>query len=400
MRTENLYISKNDCCGCEACALSCPKHIISMHSDEEGFLYPIIKDSDACINCGRCIGVCPIKTPGRACQSVLKSYGGYVLKESDLKSSASGGYATAICQQFLQNHGVVYGVKYSDDFKETLYSRAARVEELESFRTSKYTQARKGRIYADVLSDIKNGEMVLFVGLPCEVSALYHFVGKQIENLYTISLICHGPTSPKVHREFCDFLECKKHAQLSSFSLRYKLKGWKPYYVRAGFINGEKYLHQLEQTSYGIAFQYLKRPSCYSCKYKSKNKNFGLVADLTLGDYHSADHGMPHYNSWGVSQATIQSVKGEYLVNLISDKCRLESISQEIILKSNIAYHQPVPPKKGRAKFINAMNKYSLTYAAHLPQIYLPYKYRVLKKRVKKLLFPFVNFARKLFLHG
>ena len=34
--------SKLDCCGCTACASSCPKSAITMVPDEEGFLYPVI----------------------------------------------------------------------------------------------------------------------------------------------------------------------------------------------------------------------------------------------------------------------------------------------------------------------------------------------------------------------
>ena len=43
--------SKLDCCGCTACASSCPKSAITMVPDEEGFLYPKI-DMRRCIECG------------------------------------------------------------------------------------------------------------------------------------------------------------------------------------------------------------------------------------------------------------------------------------------------------------------------------------------------------------
>ena len=38
-------INKFDCCGCGACAQSCPKQCIAMQSDEEGFLYPKVDNS-------------------------------------------------------------------------------------------------------------------------------------------------------------------------------------------------------------------------------------------------------------------------------------------------------------------------------------------------------------------
>lgn len=397
---QELFIEKKDCCGCEACALSCPKHIIIMRQDEEGFLYPSIVNEENCVNCGRCLAVCPVKSPGRGYKSIMANFGGYVLQEEDLKKSASGGYATAIGQNFIEHGGIVYGVRYSEDFKEAVFSRATNTNELEKFRTSKYSQARKGNIYADVLSDLKKGTKVLFVGLPCEVSSLYHCVGHCTEGLYTISLICHGPTSPKVHKDFCDNLEKKYKSSLDGFSLRYKLNGWKPYYIKAEFKDGQRYLKPFENSDYGISFQYLKRPSCYVCKYKSRNRDFGLVSDLTIGDYHTARSGMPHFNSWGVSQASVQTEKGEYLMSLLSNCCSVNRIPMDVVINSNIAFHQPIPVKKGRSVFSHAYRLHSLSYACKQPSVLIPYKKRQCQKRLKKRLFPVVRLVRRLFHHG
>lgn len=55
-----LYSRKEECCGCTACYVSCPKQAISMKQDEEGFEYPII-DKQMCIGCRKCLAVCPLK---------------------------------------------------------------------------------------------------------------------------------------------------------------------------------------------------------------------------------------------------------------------------------------------------------------------------------------------------
>ena len=43
-----------NCCGCGACAGSCPRQCITTKADREGFIYPEI-DTGLCISCGKCI---------------------------------------------------------------------------------------------------------------------------------------------------------------------------------------------------------------------------------------------------------------------------------------------------------------------------------------------------------
>ena len=56
-----LYKRKEDCCGCTACYAICPKEVISMKPDIEGFNYPIIAE-EKCVMCYQCLKVCPIKS--------------------------------------------------------------------------------------------------------------------------------------------------------------------------------------------------------------------------------------------------------------------------------------------------------------------------------------------------
>lgn len=55
-----LYSNKEECCGCGACAAVCPRGVISMIKDEEGFFYPVI-DENRCVRCSSCIKVCGFK---------------------------------------------------------------------------------------------------------------------------------------------------------------------------------------------------------------------------------------------------------------------------------------------------------------------------------------------------
>ena len=394
MTTKDLYLSKKMCCGCEACSQICPKHIITVKPDEEGFLYPYIDDNGNCIKCKRCLAVCPVKSPGRPSMKILGCFGGYVNDKDHLKESSSGGFSTEICKRFIELGGVAYGVRYSNDYKMIYYDRADEINKIAEFRTSKYSQAGKQGLYGQVIKDLKEGRKVLFVGLPCEVSAVYHFVGNLHKNLYTISLICHGPTSPKVHYDYCSGIERRYNSTVSYLSLRYKLKGWKPYYIKAVLNNGKVYQKEFSHTSYGVAFQYLKRPSCSVCKYKTQNGDFGLISDVTLGDFHSVGRNEQCFNEWGVSQVCVQSDKGAYLLNLIGTDITFSVVQTSRILNSNIAFHKPIPEKEQRPLFSNAYVRRGLGFAVHRPSIYIPYYKRQIEKVLRRKLSKFSHFVK------
>lgn len=360
MNTIDLYSQKQACCGCEACVQVCPKKIINIKADSAGFLYPIIEDNTSCIQCGRCVKVCPVKSSIRGPHSILNSYGGFSRVEDEIKRSASGGLATSINRAAINKGWVVYGVSYTCDFRSVEYKRCTTLPEIETLRTSKYVQAKKNEVYNDVKNDLKQGNAVLFVGLPCEVSALYNVVGEQ-DNLFTVSLICHGPTSPKVHAEFCHDQINKHHgASITFFSVRHKHNAWKPYYVYASFKDGSEFLEQFHKSDYGIAFRQLKRPSCSECRYKVYDKQFGMPADLTIGDFHYAHPKMEHYNHWGSSQVCSHTEKGDRLLQMVSTNFNIYPISERVAVRYNLAFYRAIQPRGNQQEFARVFSRKSL----------------------------------------
>lgn len=308
---EQLYINKSECCGCSSCVDICPKSVLCMQEDESGFLYPIVKNPNVCIDCKKCLKICPEKNLHSIESDFKAFYAGYFIDNAELISCASGGLATAISKKFLLSQGIVYGCAYSKTFNSVEYLRVTDISALEKLKTSKYSQAIKNGIYKKVIEDLHNGYKVLFIGLPCDVLAVRLAVPLQLQtDLYLLELICHGPTSPKVHRQYIRELE--KRGAITSFSCRAKKNGeWKPFFIHVKFDDGSEHYEEFHKSAYGVAFRYLKRPSCYSCKIKGNR----LAGDLMIGDYHYVEEGMKGYNAHGVSSALVHNEKGERLLS-------------------------------------------------------------------------------------
>lgn len=361
---DQLYQKKNECCGCEACANACPKGIIEMAADAEGFLYPKVTNPDKCINCHRCEKVCPIKNAAEVPGFEERAIAGYSLSQDEIKASASGSLGTAIAKGFINQGGVVYGVAYTDDYLGVEYRRASTLGELEQFRTSKYVQSRKKDVFIRVKSDLDEGKKVLFIGLPCDSYALQLYLNKKYDNLYVCALICHGPTSQLVHKQYVQQLIDDQKCGVDEFSVRYKKEGWKPYYIRAKFKNGYEHLEKFAESTYGIAFLYMKRASCNSCQIKRSK----IHSDITIGDYHLASGGQfKPYNKDGVSSAFVHTEKGSFLVS-IADNFLIEEIPVKNALYSE-AYHRAIPARKNRTEFGKVISTEGLDAACKLKSI-------------------------------
>lgn len=365
---KELFTEDKDCCGCEACVQVCPVSIIEMKADEQGFFYPCITQSEKCISCKRCEKVCPLKNRAISPRKTESACTGYAHDINVVKSCASGGIATTISFCFVSNGGVVYGVKYTEDCLSIEYARAEKKEDLYAFRGSKYAQSRKQDIFKRVLADLNVGRRVLFIGLPCDVSALYNFAKNKDANLYTIELVCHGVTSPSAHRQFVENEIADQHSRIKQFSVRYKKVGWKPYYIYEKYENGTEVVKPFRPTDYGIVFHFLKRPSCYSCKFKIYNNTFGLQADLTIGDNHGVSEASPSYNHWGSSVCYLHTDKGKQLLDSISADFKLRKEKNiETVVKHNLALYKPFPQKSNYVEFRSVFAKAGLHAACTHP---------------------------------
>lgn len=292
---------KQDCCGCTACAERCPKRCITMHEDEEGFLYPIV-NVEKCVDCGLCEKVCPVINQGEKLE-VLYIYAAIHPDNDIRKNSSSGGLFTFIAEHVIDMGGVVFGAGFNESW-DVWHNYTETKEGLAAFRGSKYVQSHIGNCYQEVERFLKENRQVLFSGTPCQVAGLKRFLRREYENLLAVDFICHGVPSPKVWRMYLDETiarQCEKNSVLSSpihgkntlikgISFRNKRLGWKKYSFAlslsttdgSGDKNTVLLSEPLSKNIYlrGFMSNLFLRPSCHACR----SKDFRSSSDITIAD--------------------------------------------------------------------------------------------------------------------
>ncbi|MDD3139528.1 MAG: Coenzyme F420 hydrogenase/dehydrogenase, beta subunit C-terminal domain [Lachnospiraceae bacterium] len=320
LHIENVWLSENDtnpdksykCCGCGVCENNCPNQAITMHYDNEGFLYPRL-DEKKCIECGKCLEVCPISNNPEA-YDYLHTYAGYSNESAIVDNCASGGVCTAISRYVIEHGGVVFGVKYSDSYIKSEYTKAETIESLKDFMTSKYVQSRKDMIFKSVREEVKKGRLVLFIGCPCDISALVLYLGTGCENLLTCELICMGVTSYKVAEAYIN-PRVKKWGKLTELNSKDKKYGWFVPCLKEVYRSGKKMSKPFFGTYYGYGFTKFQRPSCAKCPYRGKIGR----GDIRMGDFWGIQKSDSFWNMMGVSSIFARTEKGNQLLTSLKN---------------------------------------------------------------------------------
>lgn len=183
--------------------------------------------------------------------------------------------------------------------------------------------------------------------------------GVKTEKLITVDLICHGPTSPIIVKEYVKMIEHKYRKKVEALSVRYKKGGkWKPPYLRIVFSDGKTHLRLFADTEYGFAFQVFSLQRCGYCKYKGDNH----LSDITIGDYWGISEGDDFFNPEGVSIAIIHTPDGYNLVSHLANFTYKEvSYNQAVV--GNPYYQKCRKPDQRNSKFSAELYSKGLRHA-------------------------------------
>ena len=310
-----LWIEKNACTGCAACANSCPLTAIKMETDFGDFSYPAI-DSKTCNDCNLCIMSCPIKNgiEKEATLSNPKVYVAWNLDGNSRYHSTSGGLFSVFSNWVINdNNGIIIGAQYGKNHMIE-HASISTIIDLPKIRQSKYAESRIGDILKQVKDYLNYNRTVLFCGCPCQVAGLHSFLGRSYENLYTFDFICRGSNSPKAYRKWLDMLERDYKSKVKRVWFKNKELGWNKFSSRVDFENGKIYrkdrYNDLFMKGY-LEYNLYIRPVCTKCPFKG----FPRSSDITLADFWAVDKRYDH--DIGSSLVIINTKHGKELFNSI-----------------------------------------------------------------------------------
>ncbi|MCK4983260.1 MAG: Coenzyme F420 hydrogenase/dehydrogenase, beta subunit C-terminal domain [Victivallaceae bacterium] len=346
-----LICNPEHCFGCQVCRVSCPMAAIDIQPDEKGFLRPVI-DRDKCNECGLCVKLCPAGT--RTIENknlfVPKVYAAWLRDKKIRLKSTSGGMFYAIADYVLAREGVVFGAKWTSDWR-VVHDYCSDKNGLADFFGSKYVQSDIGESYPIAKRNLEMGKIVLFSGTPCQIAGLKAFLRKPYNNLVCVDLICHGVPSHAVFKKYIQFIERTNNDKITDIKLRYKSPSWSSCSVKISFEHVKPYLVNVLSDSYSVGFTkgLFLRDSCYKCQYST----LGRQGDITIADfwgYQPSGWKFVDYDK-GCSLLMLNSELGKKIFNAISEKLMFEEKTIQDAIRGNQSLQKPFPKGAHAAEF-------------------------------------------------
>lgn len=326
-RAFDNYNEHKNCTGCGACQNICSCGAIVMHADTVEGYQPVVKNS-MCIDCGRCIDVCPVLNKDKDLYFPIEGYA-VTAEESIRRKSSSGGFFSVAAANILNLGGVVYGVGWNDKLV-AIHTRIVHMEGFYKLRYSKYVQSDTTNVFREVKKDLEEKKQVLFSGTPCQIAGLRKYVDVEninTENLYLIDLICGDAPSPVLWEKFLN--ERYKNSRPYDYRFRDKIHGWN---VMSNCLESEQDSYEDIVEDYylkGFLENMMFRSACENCTYRKAKPG-----DLTIGDFWKVQKYQPSIK-WqtGVSTVLINTEKGKlFFENLKNNFAFFEAVEVEKLM--------------------------------------------------------------------
>ena len=290
------------CYGCGVCSASCPKHIISMKLDKDGYYEATIQDQSKCIECGICLEVCAFNHNECANQAnEICSWAAWSNNDVLRKKCTSGGIAFEIGKQLIEKGYKAIGCRYNIEMQRAEHFIAETIEEYTQSIGSKYIQS----FTENAFRKIDRKQKCFITGTPCQIDSLRRMIQKYKceDNFILLDFFCHSIPSMHVWHAYMNLVKDKVgNVTYASWRNKYDY-GWHHNCVMGidGTLTSNpvnwnqkfedlikehrcSYVGRLEDSDlFWKMFlgNFIVAPHCQQqCKYKYKNSS----ADIRVGD--------------------------------------------------------------------------------------------------------------------
>lgn len=327
----------NNCYGCGVCTVACPRSIIQLHLNGNGF-YEASVCNESCIQCGICLQVCAFVYKEKAIQSVpLISWAAWSNDEDIRRKCSSGGIGFEIGKQLIEKGYKAIGCRYDVKNQRAEHYVASTVDEFIPSIGSKYIQS-----YTEyAFKNIDFSKRYLVIGTPCQIDSFRRMIQKHNceENFVLMDFFCHCVPSMLAWNAYVRMVE-SKIGQLSYVSWRNKFQyGWHDSWIMgidgsssnrnskvnslSVFLSEHRPVYQSKKSQGDLFYKLFLGDVCLGpqcekdCKYKYDQSS----ADIRVGDMWGKTY---RCDEKGVSALIAFTEKGRQVVNDLHDVTLVE----------------------------------------------------------------------------
>lgn len=194
-----------DCYGCGVCSAACPRKIIKIGLNKDGFYEPSVVDQTKCTECGLCLDVCAYGHEDRALQDTkVHAWASWSNDEDVRQKCSSGGIGFEIGRQLIEQGYKVVGCRYDVNRQRAEHYIATTVEELIPSIGSKYIQSYT----EEAFKAIDRKQKYLVTGTPCQIDSFRRLIRKFKceDNFVLMDFYCHCVPSMHAWKNYLKML--------------------------------------------------------------------------------------------------------------------------------------------------------------------------------------------------
>lgn len=172
--------------------------------------------------------------------------------------------------------------------------------------------------------------LVLFIGTPCQVSAIKAYIGKDSPYLLTADFLCHGTPSPLLLQKYMDWRQGQYRSRMVGMGFRGKeVQGWLRSSIDCRFVNGRVLHTRIDfDPFYGFFASLLSvNNACFACRYASLTR----MADITAMDYwHAPQELLRERGRLGMSLVLAHTAAGREIIHRLRDEGTISTRPAEL----------------------------------------------------------------------